>query len=565
MTYTSGLSANLDNIQPGDTLYYKVSNFNLPLADLIPASETPIDLSQVQLDLTGSTVGIKVMSENVTGGTFLINSFVILNKAIVIPFPADTPSNITEIFGDSLNIPSGVGLGLGANIPGSDFINLLADNNSEPMGLPIYIEPSRTSEYQTLFQSNMNLDQNTTLVVTDGTDFQAKITTDQTNLTGSITLSWFKSGSNAGLFKEFTVSLTGVNDNGDSVNIAMSLSFDRRENLPLPTEIKNKQTQTLSVENSGFDLSFSGFFNDLLTLNETAYNDARSKIIGLKGSDLLRYQFNDVQGMYYNTSLYTKNLDTNSFENTGSSWFNGFTGFPTEYDTKCLTCNTDFFTLAITPFFAPGITPDWAMWQGTMNTITGLSSFVTSALLASSNVNNLLTYGVNIDQLVLLTQLRQASGFKYFYGQGDVKLNYDGSQAELSNRPSFADGTTTGSIDVHSNAYTSYTDTGLIAGYSIALNASINLHNAKIYENASYYDGSISLGLLLKLKNNAFSTVPDGKTATPVVGSLLTQTSSSTVVSDTSNTTNVITSPGFELIPVFMFIATCVFIRKSKK
>ena len=95
-----------------------------------------------------------------------------------------------------------------------------------------------------------------------------------------------------------------------------------------------------------------------------------------------------------------------------------------------------------------------------------------------------------------------------------------------------------------SDAWSAYSNVGLLAGFGVKLNGSISLTNIPI-NTTTRGTGSLTFGLVLKLKNNAFSSLPDGETAS-VVG-----TSSGL--------------PGFEFLPVLMvFIAIPILLKRKR-
>jgi hypothetical protein len=549
-----GGHAALDNIKPGDTIYYKVSTYTLPLADLIPAGSSEVDLSKVQLDLTGSTIGVKVMQTFSTKGAYLLNAFAILGKDIVVPFPDSTPSTVTDIFGNDLTIPSGVGISIGTEIPGSSFTSFLNTATSDDYaGIPVYIEPASTADYKAKLDA-VPVSSGMTLTTTDETDnFVVKFHAQDTNNTIDVSLTWTKTGDNAGLFTKFDLSGTVKNNAGTDVSIAFSFTFDHKDYNPLPDEILNKQQQTISIEDIGFDLTYSGSLFDeaFMSFNTTAYNELRSQILDLKGESILRYSILDVQGLYYETRMDTKNFDTNSFSTGSPVWFNGFTGWPmtSGYDSACAPgCSSgDFSGLGLIPLLAPGITPDWNIWEANYKTVSALSNIVTNTLTSSSVSSNLITLGLKVDQFTNKIEMRQKDQFRYFYGESDAKISYDASQADIANRPSGFDGTEKVNVEVSGNSWSSYSDTGLTAGYGLTFNATADLTNIP-FNSTFRGDGSISLGLVVKLKNDAFTSVPNGSEASPVGGGGLLPG-----------------VPGFEFVPVFLVLVIIPLISRKRR
>ena len=74
------------NILPGDTFTYTVSTWDVPWDELISPTEAPFDLADLVFDLSGSTLGVKVM-DTYSNGYYLLDFYVVLGKAIEIPLP----------------------------------------------------------------------------------------------------------------------------------------------------------------------------------------------------------------------------------------------------------------------------------------------------------------------------------------------------------------------------------------------------------------------------------------------------------------------------------------------
>ena len=543
----------LDNIKPGDTVYYKVSKYNFPLTDLLAGQQSSIDLSKVQLDLTGSQIGVKVMTTDSATGVYLLDVFAILGKDVVVPFPANTDPAVTGIFGDSLTVPAGVGLSIGAMLPGSNLVTVVTTGGSNG-GIPVYIEPSHTSDYKSYLDSQTV--SGGSLVTTDGTDtFQTVYSVTDSSGSLTITLVWFKTGNDAGFFKSFDLTGTVPNAQNQNVNVQFTFAFDHRVNNPLPTEITSGTQQLLQVENAGFDMSWDGtYFNDAFSgFNQTDYNNARSQLQGMIGKDFMKYTFGGTNGMYYKSSLDLFDPSTNGYNNAFKDvWFDGFTGTPSSYDPSCApNCiNYNSLTGILIPFLAPGVSPDWDIWQANMNTYQALSDIVTKTLTSSSVANSLGDYGLSVDTLTNLMQLRSQDQFKYFYNELNAKVSYDASQglSDSAHRPSGFDGTEKASIDATGNVWSSYSDKGLIAGYGVQFNVTLSVTNFPLASTSSQRgSGTFTFGVVLKIRNDAFSSLPDGKNAGVGGGGLLPGV------------------PGFEMVPVLMVLVGIPLISKRKR
>ena len=179
-----------------------------------------------------------------------------------------------------------------------------------------------------------------------------------------------------------------------------------------------------------------------------------------------------------------------------------------------------------------------------MKTIDLILATFTSAIPSQNAANQLLKYGLTINDFSSVSQLRQSGNFKYFYNSLNTQSSYDASQVSSAYIPSNFDGSEKVSLDLSSDTWSAYSDTGLIAGFGLKLNGSISLTDVPI-NSSTRGSGSITFGLVLKLKNNAFNSLPDGEKAS-IVGS------SSGL-------------PGFEFLPVFMaFVAIPVIYKRNR-
>ena len=203
-------AARLDNISVGDTFYYNVTEFNLPLEDIasvIPDAEPDLVsyLGDIQLDFTDSTFAVKIMDKHESDGTYLLNAFLILGRDIVFPFPSFLmiPDEIYDIFGTEVGIPAGIGLGIGLNVPGDDLQDFLPAGTTEPEGLPYYVEPTKFGELKTFLDDQAASDPTSIVTITEGDLFIIDISIEEpeSNITLQVIVEWFQTGGNAGVFK----------------------------------------------------------------------------------------------------------------------------------------------------------------------------------------------------------------------------------------------------------------------------------------------------------------------------------------------------------------------------
>ena len=128
---TVSTQARLDGLNIGDTFTYTVTDFDYPSYNFIydDPEDLPYDPNDFQIDLTGSTMGIKVMDIG-TDGYYGANQYIVLDKAVHIPVPyyseaTSTENTLYEMFGDIITIPRGVGIGLGMTATLSDLLHSL--------------------------------------------------------------------------------------------------------------------------------------------------------------------------------------------------------------------------------------------------------------------------------------------------------------------------------------------------------------------------------------------------------------------------------------------------------
>lgn len=545
----SPVHAALDGLHEGDTISYTVTKADIPLSKLFPNDSYGVDWSKAQFDLTGSTIGVKVMKTFPSTGNYILNSFFVLGKSIAIPLPNATANASQDILGSEFTLPAGVGYSLGDALPGSNFVSYI--NNGTFSGIPLYIEPSNTANYKNYLDTKASTLTNATLTTTDSSNtFQVVAYYQDTNNSLTFTLKWYKTGSNAGLFQSFNMAGTIKNNFSQSVNIAFAFQFLSRVNNPLPQEIVKGNIQTLSFDKIGLDLAWSGpFFNQLMidnNFNTTAYNQLRSQLQSYQGQDFIQYYINDVQGMYYQTYFSIKDLNKNTYSPLVETWYNGFTGDPTTYDPTCAQtsgCSTGSNMAVFIPLLAPAITPDWPIWSANMNTVNTLIHELTTNLLSSTVATNLSTYGIKIDQLTTQIGVNNESGLKDFGIQLNLKGSYNASEANPANLPANFTGSERASLDSSIKIWEDYSQTGLLAGYGASANATISVTNMPI--NSTFRgDGTFTVGAIVGFKNNyVYSNLPTS-TSSKVPG----------------------ISPGFETLPVLIaFIAIPIISKRKKK
>ncbi|MFX1505174.1 MAG: hypothetical protein ACFFDC_03575, partial [Promethearchaeota archaeon] len=380
---------------PGDTFIYNVTDFDVPWEDLFVANGGLMGypIEDLIIDLSGSTFGVKVMGTDDGNGYYMLNPYVILGKDIEIPIPEEslTPE-VQEIFGNTLIIPEGVGLGMSSNIPGSDYLDFIDANYEESFpGLPFYFDANEWNQYEDMFEdfndmlTDSGLDLTTNEIdgefivtiegsVGGGAEYNTEYTTTPwpiytseypmpiggPDMDGDIMfeVAWFADGNNAGVFKRVKGSFNG--DIGEATNLDMNVevSFDEKRHNPLPQEILDEEIITLEMDSVSFTHDESGFFADHLDFQNQLGN-MEDTLQDAEGEDMFEFEVTDVEGCYYETDI-----QVYGGEDSEGVWWNGFIGAPGWKDDWANDPWDDWYIYAsggsgILPLAAPGITPDW--------------------------------------------------------------------------------------------------------------------------------------------------------------------------------------------------------------
>ncbi len=541
------------NIDPGDTFTYTVSTWDVPWAELIPPEEAPFDLADFVFNLSGSTLGVKVM-DTYPNGYYMLDFYVVLGKTIEIPLPDDADPQLLDIFGTSFTLDEGVGIGFGS-LPGSDMTELIA-GTEDAFGLPFYINPAEWSTYQTEFEALGSADATVTVTNTAGFDFEFSITgTTPEGVDIVLTAAWFREGDNAGVFKSITGTVDGdLTDDGvtNSQHLGIALSFEKKEVNLLPIEVRNLDDMILSLTTAQMTYSVTGLSTTVNAEVSAQLAAAEAFITAFEGLDVIKFDVEEVLGCYYKTRIEAYNPDSDMLEEVVEElWWNGFTGYPvTDYD--------DFFmselpytqwspTIALIPLFAPGITPDWDMWAASTLSISQVNEIVEKALESFFKEEEVKDLGLDLNKYDSVYQLRESGTTRFFYSETALDLDWNAGQAEGTIEG--VKSTTKLSIDFSSNNWLAYTTAGLLAGAGFELSAKISATDIPA-EAGSFETGSISLDVNLALQSDQVSSIPDPEAADPIAG-------------DDADDGGLI--PGFEFISSLMVMTTAVVILKRKK
>jgi hypothetical protein len=540
---TSVFATTPENIEPGDTFIYSVKEWDVPYEDLIPMGEDPpFDLSQLILDLSGSTLGVKVM-EKYSNGFYLLDIYVVLGKTIEIPLPADAPPEMAAIFGDSLDLAAGVGIGLGS-LPGSDMTD-----TSIGGGIPWYLNPNEWDTYETEIVSGIAPSGMTVDVTNTGDTFLVEISGSGEGMTAQLSLEWYRTGDIAGVFKMIAGSLDGdFNGDGSSDHIEISISHDSNEHNPLPDFILDRGELTLTMTTADFTSSATGLFDDPNVIE--GFNQITDAILNMEGKEVIKYDVKSVRGCYYQTDMSMYDPSTGSLTpSEGGPWWNGFTGMTTYSDTMT-SSPTDYygFTVALFPQGAPGITPDWDMWKASTKSISELFQLIENGVMVGTGDQAFSDMGFTLNEFDVTYEMRYSKDFVFFFGEASVDLEF--AAADAVTPPEGTISTTAGDLDADGQIWISYKDDGTLAGAGVSVNVSLSVTDIPFYDEMSgtiYESGSINAELNIEVQSDKVSSIPDPEEA-------------GTEPSDDGGLI-----PGFTMVPVLMVMAAIVVIVRKRK
>jgi hypothetical protein len=569
---TSVFTTTPENIEAGDLFIYNVSKWDVPYEALIPPEEQPpFNLSELVLDLSGSTLGIKVM-DTYSNGYYLLDLFVISGNSVSIPLPPQnatlaptpTPAEAYQIFGDSIDIPAGVGFSIGS-IPGSDFLETLAGIEEDP-GVPFYLNPAEWNKYEAEIGAAIEEKAPGTAGITnqEGSDFEIHLTGTEDNVTINLIIKWFREGDNAGVFKSISGTIDG-DINNDTIDdyLEVSVEYESKDNNPLPEFIQDRGELTLTMTKADFEFSREGSLFDDPAVSEQLLL-IEDMILDLEDREVLKYDIKSTRGCYYQTtqSQYDPNTGTLS-PMEGSTWWNGFTGFRTVQNAESFGSNYNM-TAGIIPTGAPGMTPDWDMWRASTTTVQEFLKVLEKQVELWSGTTNFTDLGLTLDEFDTNYEMRYSGDIVFFYGNitldagfnaADIPEEYEPPEESILNiLGPYLKNTTAIEVQAFGKFWISYTQkAGILAGAGALVNASLAITDFPIGPGPEegglmYGTGSLDINADLEVQSDKVNKLPDPEEAgtEPEEGDGL-------------------FTPGFTIIPALMVIAAVVvFIRKRR-
>lgn len=586
----------LDGITVGDTIEYNIKKFEYPIDAFFVDPDSSFDPSDVILDLTGSSVYFKVM-DTYSNGFYVMNAYAVLAKDIEIPVPDDEHSEEddiwTDIFGEKVVIPKGVGIGIGSTIPGSDMLDYISDPDDGYYygGLQLYHDPNEWEAYEDFYLNVMYEGSNYSdswedysysntvyiTVVKTSSEFilevESEYVSEDTSTEygrrsiskGIMTNVWFASGSNQGLFKRTAQTiLSSTNYTGSyytdmddyKYELSLEIEYENRYSRPLPVEILNKNDLTLKLENVSADYTTSGVFNN--TETKMVLDRIIGNISAAEGHNFLKYDVMAIKGCYYETEMHMYDPVTQTLvEQPGSIWWNGLTGSPT-YEYSWSTQDPyDYWspTFALFPF-SPGITPDWEMWMATAASGEAIFQMLVNIFTSQSAKDAIGEYGVTINEFDLHSEMRKSGDLRYMYVYGAFSISFNSNNIDPDNKPVNWIPDQTLDLALSVKLYGAYREDGLLAGFGSDIAFNLDFTNLAMGEEwdgsqwvTRYENGGLSFNLDAKLTNTEIDEVPDAADADPW-----------TAIKGAGGIT-----PGFALLPSLLFLAAIGAILKRRK
>ena len=593
-----------DVMTAGDTFIYSVAEFDVPWADLFENGDSMgFPIEDLVIDLADSTFGVKVMGTDDNDGYYMLSAYVILGRTIEIPIPEEqlTPEIEEILGGNKISIPKGIGIGVPANIPGSDYLEFIDNDYEDFPGLPFYFDANEWNQYDDMFEDleDMLDDADTGIDITYGEEDDEYVVTLEGSFPGSgaeaeytttdpyeyttteyplpiggpeidgdftFEAAWHRSGKYAGVFKRVKANFDGDIGDANNVEINVEVEFQGKRHNPLPKAIRDKDEITLEMESATFDHEIDGFFEDM-----EGYLDQLEEVADMmddaEGEDIFVFDIQKVEGCYYETDIEIYEAD----ETVEGIWWNGFIGAAGWHDEYANDPWDNWYiyqaggTPLVIPMVAPGITPDWDMWTASTKTVSSILEFVESAVTSSDAEDALADIGFTISEFDMQYEMRGNDDYKFFYFTGDYELNVDTEDIPEEDWPLAPDPERPkADIKVNFEVWLGYTTEGLILSIGVNLNVEASFedfpygseYNDVTYEDETLYgDGSVNMEVNAEIRNTheSIKEYPD-PTALP-----------EDTEGEDGDGDGGLPTPGFSIIPALILIAAISVIIKRRK
>lgn len=471
-----------EGYQAGDTIYYKVSQWQVP--DILSMEDNGTELG-VDLDLTNARVALKILSVDQAG--YWLGAYGKLTRVGSVNFASPEMNEIT--------IPIPVGLS-GPFLTESYFsFTPWVGGDITP---PIWVKNAPWSLIENWADNNEELDFNddgTTVTIT----IELALEMDEQASDLSLSMSYAKNEDDA-FFQSLTLEGTIEEE-----EVKVELTQDGKEYLPLSEELD--VGDVLRYDLIKADAVFSLVLNDIgedfintLVQDQTAgkYTDVQDllddlalNITAMKDKTIFEYRIDKIDGIFYNTTLSQLNFDTDEMEEVGSMGVNGFVGSQpldlgmltglTELnltedllggDLDELSLSTDSFMTGIG--IPVSLSPDWDMWEGLFDqteTVQTLVSLLTTDQ-TSSDIGQLysdLGFTKN-PSIAGNTSWVEEEGYWLSQLGVDLEFAWDASELALGESdetnftlPDFA----IPNFELEAALFQGYTDTGILVGAGV--------------------------------------------------------------------------------------------------
>ncbi|MHA2297543.1 MAG: hypothetical protein ACXAEU_04295 [Candidatus Hodarchaeales archaeon] len=484
---------------------------------------SPFDLEGIDFDLAGSTIAVKVM-QTYPSNYYLLSAYFILGKSITLPISNDPAyEEARSILGNEIVLPSGMGLGLSTNIVGSDILD-------DSYGLPYYLDPNAFEEIEDRFET-MNEYYNATVA----TDFTLEVMATEGDMAISGKVVWFGEGEAAGYVKSASLEYTSGSD-----TFKIGIEYQSKENIPLAQEVKNKETLHLMVEKADATYTTTGDLDTAIV--KTSLDAVKNVLTDLVDIEIAKFAFTDHEGCYYEADIYSYDMENNALVKMGyyPTWFNGFVGAVTYKNDWGIEYDYYGGGYALYPM-APAITPDFTMWGGSVKTIDTLIQILVSAAFTENAKNSLDEMGITINGLSAKMENRRSGDITYFYLSGNANIDYI--------NPINTDQTVGGTINY--DAWIAYTSTGLLAGTGIHASIDVALTDfPNFITNVGELSGTLGMNVDIKIKNKDLVNLPAGSEAAVV---------------DLVSGGVGFTSPGFPIVELLLILTTITLVFRRRK